>query len=63
MQFFTAMGCHELGHNDQPEVLSSNYEQKILKNYFCTVGLKIPLRKSTDQVVANPEERHIFRLP
>lgn len=45
MQFFTAMGCHELGHNDQPEVLSSNYAQKIFKNYFCMVGLKVPKKE------------------
>lgn len=59
MQFFTAMGCHELGHNDQPEVLSSNYAQKILKNYFCRVGLKIPKKEYRSRGDKSREKAHI----
>lgn len=58
MQFFRAMGCYELGHNDQPEVLSSSYEQKILKNYFCTVGLKISKKEYRSTGDKSREEAH-----
>lgn len=53
------MGCHELGHNDQPEVLSSNYEQKIFKNFFCIVRLKTPNKKYSSSDDKSRKEAHI----
>lgn len=58
MQFFRAMGCHELGHNDQPEVLSSSCEKKIFKNYFCTVRLKISKKEYRSTGDKSREEAH-----
>lgn len=59
MQFFPAMRCYELGHNDQPEVLSSNYEQKIFKSFFCTVRLKTPKKKYRSSGDKSRKEAHI----